>query len=183
MRVRMKWFRPAIPPGVLSSSEAQIIFFTALRPTAGVEPGQHCYPNDMKHHRYLVTLLLVATLASCRSSDAPATKTAALSQEIQLSQHEHVEYGQQAELDVEFVRVVDDSRCPKDATCVWAGEVNVQLATRVGAAEAVMHEIKAGQSASVGPYRLSVLAVGPERISTQPISPQAYRVTVKVDQL
>jgi hypothetical protein len=79
------------------------------------------------------------------------------------------------------VRVVDDSRCPSDVTCVWAGEVKVQLSTRINAAEAVQHEITAGQQATVGALRLIVVKVQPEPISTRKISPEEYRVTLKVE--
>lgn len=83
-------------------------------------------------------------------------------------------------LDVEFVRVVEDSRCPTDVTCVWAGEVKVQLSTRIDAAKAVPHEIVAGQQATVGEFRVIVVQVQPEKVSTREISPEEYRVTLKV---
>ena len=83
-------------------------------------------------------------------------------------------------LTVEFVRVVEDSRCPTDMTCVWAGEVKVQLSTRIDAAEAEQHEITAGQHARVGRFQLLVVKVEPERISTREISADEYRVTLNV---
>jgi hypothetical protein len=64
---------------------------------------------------------------------------------------------------------------------VWAGEVKVQLSTRLDAAEAVQHEITAGQHVTVGEFRLAVVQVQPERISTREISPEEYRVTLRVD--
>lgn len=134
----------------------------------------------MKRHHALVLLPLAATLVACQSTSAPAPQSASLNQEIQLAPGQQAAYQQQA-LNVEFVRVVDDSRCPSDVTCVWAGEVKVQLATRINAAEAVQHEIIAGQHATVGDFRLLVVKVQPEPISTRPVSPEEYRVTLRVE--
>lgn len=133
----------------------------------------------MTHHRHLVLLLLTATLAACQSAGVPTARAASLNQEIKLAPTERVVFAPQG-LHVEFVRVVEDSRCPSDATCVWAGEVKVQLRTWINTAEAVQHEITAGQHASVGEYRLVVVRVQPERISTRQIAPEEYRVTLKV---
>lgn len=135
----------------------------------------------MSHHR-LVSLLLIVTLAACRSTGEPTAHAASLNQEVQLAPKEQAAYGPQA-LTVEFVRVVEDSRCPKDTTCVWAGEVKVEVATRVGSAAAVQqHEIKAGESAAVDAFQVMVVSVQPEKLSTREIPQEEYRVTLKVEQ-
>ena len=135
----------------------------------------------MKRHR-LVPLLLIVTLAACRSTGAPALHAASLNQEVQLAPKEQAAYGPQG-LTVEFVRVVEDSRCPSDTTCVWAGEVKVQVATRIKPAEpAQQHEIKAGESATVGAFQVIVVNVQPEKLSTREIPQEEYRVTLKVEQ-
>ena len=131
--------------------------------------------------RYLVSLLLIFTIAACRSAGAPGAHAASLNQEIQLAPQEQAAYESQG-LTVEFIRVVDDSRCPSDVTCVWAGEVKVQVATRTGTAEPVQHEIKAGESATVGAFRVAVVNVQPVPVSTRQIPPEEYRVTLKVEQ-
>ena len=65
-------------------------------------------------------LLVVAWLASCSPGQGEATVR--LNEEFTLSvgQRVHVE-GE--DLRMEFLEVVADSRCPKDVTCIWAGEV------------------------------------------------------------
>jgi hypothetical protein len=135
----------------------------------------------MKRHP-LVPLLLIATLAGCGSAGAPAPRAASLNQEVQLAPQEQVAYEQQG-LTVEFVRVAEDSRCPSDTTCVWAGEVKVQVATRIKPAESVQqHEIKAGEGADVGAFRVLVVGVQPEKLATREIPQEEYRVTLKVEQ-
>jgi hypothetical protein len=133
----------------------------------------------MKYHLLLASILVVA-LVGCRSTAAPASHAARLDQEIQLAPGERAAFDGEG-LSVEFVRVVEDSRCPTDATCVWAGEVKVQLATRIGNAEASQHQITSGQPAVVGEFRLNVVRVLPERVSTRDVSSEEYRVILKVE--
>lgn len=134
----------------------------------------------MRRPRSLVSLLLIVALAACRSTGAPAPHAASLSQEVQLAPQEQAVY-QPPGFMVEFVRVVEDSRCPSDVACVWAGEVKVQLSTRLDAAEATEHEIKPGEPKTVGALRVDVVNVQPERVSTREIAQDEYRVTVKVE--
>jgi hypothetical protein len=133
----------------------------------------------MNRH-YFIALLLTFTLSACHSTGASAPRTASLNQEIQLAPAERASFGPQA-LEVEFVRVVEDSRCPTDATCVWAGEVKVELSIRSGAGAASTHEVIAGQFADISDYRVFVLQVQPQPISTRKISPEEYRVTLRVE--
>ncbi|MET0534056.1 MAG: hypothetical protein ABW171_07510 [Steroidobacter sp.] len=132
----------------------------------------------MKSH--LVTLLLIATLAGCQSTGAPDAHVASLNQEIPLAPGEHAAFSQQR-LDLEFIRVIEDSRCPSDANCVWAGEVKLQVATRLNAAAAEQHEITSARPATVGAFRIVVVQVQPEKISTREIPAEDYRVTLKVE--
>lgn len=145
----------------------------------GPYPGPRCYSPAMKYHHALVPLLLAVVLVACKSGGATASRAASLDREIQLAPKEQAVFDPHG-LTVEFVRVVEDSRCPTDMTCVWAGEIKVQLSTRIDAAEAEQHEIAAGQHAKVGEFQLFVVNVEPERISTREISAAEYRVTLKV---
>ncbi|WP_129645045.1 hypothetical protein [Peristeroidobacter agariperforans] len=132
----------------------------------------------MKYHHALVPLLLAVALVACKSGGAAASRAASLDQEIQLAPRQQAVFEPHG-LTVEFVRVVEDSRCPTDLTCVWAGEVKVQLSTRIDVAAAEQHEITAGQHATVGEFQLFVVKVEPERVSTREISADEYRVTLK----
>jgi hypothetical protein len=133
----------------------------------------------MKYHHVLVPLLLAASLVACKSGGAAAPHAASLDQEIELAPKQQAVFGP-AGLTVEFVRVVEDSRCPTDVTCVWAGEVKVELSTWPDSAKAERHEITAGQQAMLGEFQLWVVKVEPERVSTREISADEYRVTLKM---
>ncbi|HKU17287.1 MAG TPA: hypothetical protein VJQ52_23035 [Steroidobacteraceae bacterium] len=84
------------------------------------------------------------------------------------------------ELEVRFVGVASDSRCPSDVACLWTGEVVVQLAARK-AGRTTQHEVREAQSARVGDHTVTVLQVLPPRASSQQTIARAdYRVTLKV---
>jgi len=133
----------------------------------------------MKYLRRFIPLLLGVALVACRSSGAPVSHAANLGEEVELAPGEQAVFEPHG-LTVEFVKVVEDSRCPTDVTCVWAGEVKVLLSTRFRAADAFQSEITAGQDATVGDFRLAVVRVQPERVSTREIAPEEYRVTLSV---
>ena len=65
-------------------------------------------------------LLLMAWLASCSPGQGEAR--------VRLDEEFSLSVGQRARIEgedlrIEFLEVVADSRCPKDVTCIWAGEV------------------------------------------------------------
>ena len=65
-------------------------------------------------------LLVMAWLASCSPGQGEATVR--LNEEFTLSVGQRVRV-EGEDLRMEFLEVVADSRCPKDVTCNWAGEV------------------------------------------------------------
>ena len=85
-----------------------------------------------------------------------------------------------------FTGVVQDSRCPVDVQCVWAGEAVLAFAL-TGGGTTVERSIgfsPGGEASGVlGSYRVTVLAVAPEPKSTVPIPSDGYEVTVSVDGL
>ena len=80
-----------------------------------------------KYHSYLLAILVFALLSSA-CGGSPAEVKARLGEEFSLS------IGQSAlitgeNLEIRFEEVVEDSRCPKNVNCIWAGRVSciVQL--------------------------------------------------------
>jgi hypothetical protein len=85
------------------------------------------------------------------------------------------------DLQVRFVAVTEDSRCPRDTTCVWAGEVKVQLEIAEGSQKSSQVELREGEHAAAGAYRVTLVRVEPQPVSTARIAPQDYRATLKLD--
>ncbi len=71
-----------------------------------------------------LALLLVVGLAGCDATDSDGRQAEAQSGEVALA------LGATASLDglpLTFSSIVDDSRCPQDAVCVWEGMAQVSL--------------------------------------------------------
>jgi hypothetical protein len=88
-----------------------------------------------------------------------------------------------AGIEVRFVAVAEDSRCPRDVTCIWAGQIKVQLEIHGSGKTASQMEILEGGSAVSGEYQVTLVRVEPQPTSTTRIAPQDYRATLKIDKL
>src|SRR3954468_19268812 len=79
--------------------------------------------------RYFVSILLssicAVALAACGRDGSAAT----LNAPIQLAPGQSAVFDAE-NLEVKFVGIDTDSRCPSDVACVWAGEVIVRLSVR-----------------------------------------------------
>jgi len=123
-------------------------------------------------------ILLIAAASACGAAN-PAAPQVPLDMEITLAPGETAAL-KDADLRIGFVEVAEDSRCPSDAQCVWAGEVKVRLSLRRGQDEATRQDVREGDAASLDAYRVVVVRVLPQPVSTRPTRPEDYRTTLKV---
>jgi hypothetical protein len=126
--------------------------------------------------RYFASIFLSAVALAACGRDGLA---AALNEPVQLAPGQSAVFKAE-KLEVTFVELISDSRCPSDATCFWQGTVTVRLAIRSNG-KTTQHEADAANDVTVDRYVVDVLDVlparGPER---QRIAPGDYRVTLKV---
>jgi hypothetical protein len=73
-------------------------------------------------------------------------------------------------------RVIEDSRCPVDVQCVWAGRVVVR-ATVIAAGGSREIDLTLGVPAPVADGALTLVAVEPARVVAGPAQPQPLRFT------
>jgi hypothetical protein len=130
--------------------------------------------------RIACTLMCLA-LAACGAAPVQQGRAVAVGTEVTLPPGDMVRV-KAAELAVRFVGVSEDSRCPRDVTCVWAGEVKVQLEIHLAAQAASQTEVRAGDSTVAGAYRISLVRVEPQPKTGAKIAPQHYRATLKIDE-
>ncbi len=76
----------------------------------------------MRKYIGLVLLLAVSVMAGCGRGNAQAS----LGEETILSPGAQVSF-RDADLTIKFLGVSSDSRCPKGAQCVWAGEAKCEI--------------------------------------------------------
>ena len=124
--------------------------------------------------RYWCVSILIAVALAAWGRGGAAT----LNEPIQLAPGQWASFKAE-KLEVQFVGIDDDSRCPNDVTCVWAGEVVVRLTLRRDSRNKEV-SVKETQGLAVDGYTISILQVLPPRASSSPVPPADYRVTLKI---
>lgn len=72
------------------------------------------------------------------------------------------------------LELLEDSRCPADVQCVWAGRVRINAKVHLGSRDET-HELTLGQSVQVADGELTLVEVNPEAKSGRNIYPEEYR--------
>ena len=87
-------------------------------------------------------------------------------------------------ISVTFQEVLEDSRCPVDVTCIWAGLAKVSLQVSVSGQERELSLSTSPpeNSAVFENYTFWLISVRPVPRSDQNMDRSAYVVTVRVDQ-
>ena len=72
------------------------------------------------------------------------------------------------------IEVLEDSRCPAIAQCVWAGQVRIRAKIHLGSGETV-RELTSGKPIPVADGSLELVEVKPAMTSKAAIAPGDYR--------
>jgi hypothetical protein len=85
-------------------------------------------------------------------------------------------------IQLRFVGVSGDSRCPADALCIQGGDAIVQLDVVAGGGTSARYELHTANSqpAQYGSLTISLLELNPYPFSSRPFSPSEYRATLSV---
>jgi hypothetical protein len=89
-------------------------------------------------------------------------------------------------LHVSFARVVSDSRCPVDVTCVWAGNGEVELGIHMGTGPThplLLNTMTEPKSRIWNNVRVTLLGLTPEPRTNPPHDTDAYQVRIRVEAL
>ena len=89
-------------------------------------------------------------------------------------------------VEVIFVDVLEDSRCPADAMCVWQGNVKVLIEVSYGT-EIQQYTLTLGQllegdmdSITISEYTITLIQVDPYPLAPQPTNAANYQITLKI---
>ncbi|WP_447754054.1 hypothetical protein [Sphingopyxis fribergensis] len=94
----------------------------------------------------------------------------------------NVALGQKAYVDgplVQPVEVVEDSRCPMNARCVWAGRVRVKMVWIRGNGEKQPFEATLGEPVQLADGQFTLESVRPEKMTNVTIKPSDYRFSFR----
>jgi hypothetical protein len=85
-------------------------------------------------------------------------------------------------LKIEFVELVEDSRCPADVQCVWAGNAKIKVRVTKNRKSQVLEleMIDKGMKPNFGNYQLKLKALTPELRSNVRINRNGYVATIAV---
>jgi hypothetical protein len=77
------------------------------------------------------------------------------------------------------IEVVEDSRCPANVQCVWAGRLVVR-ARMSGSGWTQIRDFELGVFQAVDRYRVTLINAEPSKAAPGRIDPRAYRFTFEV---
>lgn len=85
-------------------------------------------------------------------------------------------------LKIAFIELVEDSRCPVDVDCVWAGNAKIKVRVTKGGKSQVLdlEMVTKGMKPNYGNYRLTLKALSPELRSNVRVNRNAYVATIEV---
>ena len=141
----------------------------------------------------LLLLVAPALLLSCpdRSPKPLPEKSGEI--RVRLDREFTLKVGQQALVEgvetekfkLKFVSVENDSRCPRDVTCVWAGnaEVKIQIEAKGKTADLKLNTSGAAnfpKEASYQKYRITLAAFNPQRLKDKEIKSTEYSATLVI---
>jgi hypothetical protein len=88
-------------------------------------------------------------------------------------------------LSIRVQSVPEDSRCPRDVQCPWAGNARVALALRDGenADTASVSSTLEPRAVTRWDYRIELVSVQPATIAGQPIPQNEYRIRLLVNRV
>jgi hypothetical protein len=128
--------------------------------------------------RAALVVLCLLSATSCDES-SPAGPTVGLDQRFTLSLGE-VAAVRDVAVNVQFVEVTGDSRCPTDVVCIQGGDALVHIRVSSGSSSST-YDLHTGDSsrASVvhGSVKIALVELQPYPFSSRTIAPGDYRAT------
>lgn len=125
-----------------------------------------------------ITRIAIPALAAFLTLSACATTGRA----APLADGNDVALGQRAYVDgplIEPVAVLEDSRCPMNARCVWAGRVRVQMVWIRGNGQKQPFEVTLGEPVHLADGQFTLESVRPEKRTGVTIRPGDYRFSFR----
>ena len=143
--------------------------------------------NLNKVRNILIILpLLISLTISCDTKKAQQANgnyhTVQFDAPFKMNQKKGVQF-ENNDLKILFDKVTEESRCPEGTTCVWEGQVKVQLTVKTKGDSQQVEIIRKGKQKEntiekVGDYTIYLMAVNPYPKSGEKISQEDYRISL-----
>ncbi len=139
--------------------------------------------------RSFILSLILFILLGCGEGENPSPEpetspTHTLDSQIKLATNQNLTIESEG-LSVKFLKVTEDSRCPSDVTCIWAGQVGIlvnvsQNGKDLGDINLILGPNKELAEKKVNGYIIRLVEVVPYPISTKKIEPSDYTITIVI---
>lgn len=131
-------------------------------------------------HPALLGLFCAALLSGCT---AHALKNPYETHTAILPQANNIGFGQKAYADgpiIEAVKLVEDSRCPQNARCVWAGRLVLDMRWYRGNGEAVPFTLSLDEPTHIADGHIEITSAPPPMTAGEPSpKPADYRFSFR----
>jgi len=126
--------------------------------------------------------LLFATIAIALTFSLSAT---AKTPEFLTVKHTKQGYAKKSKLKIKFLEVVEDSRCPDGAQCIWAGNAKIKVLIDNGTTkqEFVMNTNEGPRGDSFSGWAIYLEELSPTPKTGPTIDPQLYKAKFKIVRL
>ena len=135
------------------------------------------------NYNLLLTLLMLVCIIACSVRNESAVKEPTI-QTIRLSNGE--QQSVDSSLEMKFVKVLGDSRCPVDVSCIHAGEATILISVIKNGEKIGTHRLTALNQDSAVTYiegrRLKLEELKPRPVSTKEIQPDDYVAVFKLEE-
>lgn len=125
----------------------------------------------------LIAILMFVLALGVMPSDAASRKPETLRVQINTEKR-----SPRSKLTVRFVELVEDSRCPVDTNCVWAGNATIKIRVKKnGRSHELTLETNGPQhTAKVAGYSIKLVGLTPEPRSNIRINRNGYVATLSI---
>ncbi len=128
---------------------------------------------DWRARGFVATALLVA-LAGCATVDTAAVANPGAEFSLALGKSAAISG---SDYRITFNRVTEDSRCPVDVQCVWAGDAKIELMISRGSAPGdsrIISITPPNSEATVGAVKIRFVSLAPTPRQSEPPASRAY---------
>lgn len=137
--------------------------------------------------RVSILILILFTILGCSENKnilpGPETNsTYKLDDQIKVKINQNLTIESEG-LSVKLLKITEDSRCPSDVTCIWAGQIGVlvnvsQNGKDLGNVNLILGPDKGLAEKKIDGYIIKLVEVSPYPISTKKIEPSDYVITI-----
>ena len=128
---------------------------------------------------YLFLALIAISFISCEKETVPDSFSFGLENDFKINGEYH-----SADNSLKFkITEINDSRCPSDVICIWAGKADVKIEVESPVTGTITLSTYNNPVDTVGNFSFKIIDVLPYPISTKTIQLEDYNVTLKIVEL